>query len=197
MHNEYFYNRSPNDGSTTSTRSIWGSDLGDLERNPGCEPIRRLASRPAPSPLLHTGGFGRIFRTVGFRWRGETQSSHMFEAEAATRSNMAGALELTPVLGSDRVLLGPAGTRGDGFVNVYPDGSFDSVNFFTPTAARTPQFGDVAFHRRQALHQLPLSGLLEPGAVADGYQDNLKARSRASPTLYFSGQLQPLGAART
>ena len=75
MHNEYFYDRSPNAAlNNLNQLEYWGANLWDLEHAPGCQPItRRRRFQPCPVDNYHTGGFGLVKKYTGVRWIGRAQ----------------------------------------------------------------------------------------------------------------------------
>jgi hypothetical protein len=178
VHNEYFYNRSP-DGGLNNLNQIqyWYSDLGTLEGIPGCE----NGACPV-SPLYTTGGFGQVSRSVGNRWSAELKSSHLFEAGGRHELKYGYALNYS-TFSLSRYYSGPW-YGGNGLTYINGDGSINSQNFFRLGPDQYP----VDFGSDPTASRFPYSDLVQKPL----YQDFINASVKGiSQSLYLQDSYSP------
>ena len=113
MHNEYFYDRSPNSAlNNLNEVQYGGANLWDLEHAAGCQPTATntaTASSPAPSiPSTSPAASARSKKYTAYRWTGEIKSTHIFEAGGHHELKYGWHLELG-TFDLNRYYSGPAG----------------------------------------------------------------------------------------
>jgi hypothetical protein len=179
LHNEYFFNRSPNEAANSLNQLEYsGSNLYDLEHAPGCAPT---ADGFQPCPLNQnywTGGFGLVKKYTGNRYSTEIKSTHNFEAGGHHEVKYGWHFEAA-TFDQDRYYSGPIGSRA--LVQFFPGspdpttGSFNNTTFFTlPPGQHSTDYTVVPPLRST-------SALLFPPA----YQDDLKAYVKSLSHAFF------------
>jgi hypothetical protein len=185
LHNEYFYDRSPD--STLNARNqleYWGSNLWDLERLPGCEPLAD-GTQPCPvNPYYHRGGFGTVTKYNGNRWTGEVKSTHNFEGGGHHELKYGWHMEYS-TFDLDRFYSGPAGEHSLAILSTpgamgNPDGTpyphINTVNFYKLQAGQYPvDFGSDPMMGAK----FPFSNLAQPPNYVEDLQANVKNISNA------------------
>ena len=122
LHREDFNNRSP-DAALNALNQLeyHNTNLWDLERAPGCEPIprtepddgrHRSTFQPCPVGVggnpYHTGGFGLARQYTGQRWMGEMKSTHLVNAGGQHEIKYGVRMEYSQ-FEQDRYYSGPLG----------------------------------------------------------------------------------------
>jgi hypothetical protein len=177
MHNEYFYDRSP-DAALNNLNEVQygGANLWDLEHAAGCQPTATNTAdgfQPCPvNPFYQSGGFGKIEKYNAYRWTGEIKSTHMIEAGGHNELKYGWHLELG-TFDLTRYYSGPAGAHA--FSQIFLPGNQSNV---------PPYFYNTTTFFGLEPGQTPASSNLDPTSAAN-YRDQLDSTVKSLSNTFF------------
>jgi hypothetical protein len=176
MHNEYFYDRSP-DAALNNLNEVQygGANLWDLEHAAGCQPSAMNTAdgfQPCPvNPFYQSGGFGKVEKYNAYRWTGEIKSTHIIEAGGHNELKYGWHLELG-TFDLTRNYSGPAGAHA--FSQIFLPGNQSGI---------PPYFYNTTTFFGLDPGQTPASSNLDPTGA--NYRDQLDSTVKSLSNAFF------------